>query len=828
MTAPVSVCLIVRNEIAQLERCLASIRPHVAEIVVVDTGSTDSSQEVARRYADRFEVYTGCNHPNGLIRSFSDARQKSFSLATQPWTMWVDGDDEVVGAEHLEKLIREYDVARAGSASLVTMPYEYGHDHHGNVTCIHPRERLIAPREEFRWMGRVHEVLTPLHGDVRQHTDLVKIVHRRDSSGKKVEHGRNLRILKEQYADEGEKDVRHLYYLGMEYGYVLDPSESPHDRKTRILTAIGFLSKYVDRSGWDDERYNACLLVADHFISLEMYDEALQWASKASLINEQWGEAFFTIAKCFYLMAHCLKRDVFRNWNRCIHYAKHGLSLPPTKTGSFLSPLLRNVDIHTYLNLALTSVGRVDEALESVREGLKHWPDDKNLLFNEALFVDHLAKMKIAEGLSTLVNTGKMSPAVRARVDQIVSENHADSDRSVQADPPIQAVSHQIQAQPPQTIAPRLGSGVSDIVFFTGNAVEKWNPETAAQHGIGGSETAVIEMAKRLVQRGCSVRVFNECAGIEGTFDGVQYVDYKKYGNLDCDVLITSRRPSAVDDSHNVRARARMCWVHDIHCGPELTHARAIRIDRFLTLTNWHRDFFLSHHQCVHPGQVSVTRNGIDLARFDRQHVRDPKRAVYSSSPDRGMQVAITVWPLVRERVPGAELHVYYGFKTWEACADDNQKVLIQNLKKMLKDYETAGVVYHDRVSQSELADEFLKSGVWAYPTWFSETSCISAMEAQAAGLFTVTSPIAALNETVGPRGAMISGDWLSWDYQSRFVDAVVDAMKNDDPLRRKAIQAYARSHFGWDSLADEWIDILSDVVQEASDRVMPPYKGVL
>ena len=87
MTAPISVCLIVRDEIAQLEKCLSSVRPYVAEIVVVDTGSTDSSQDVARRFADKFEVYTGCNHPSGLMRSFADARQKSFSLATQPWTM---------------------------------------------------------------------------------------------------------------------------------------------------------------------------------------------------------------------------------------------------------------------------------------------------------------------------------------------------------------------------------------------------------------------------------------------------------------------------------------------------------------------------------------------------------------------------------------------------------------------------------------------------------------------------------------------------------------------------------------------------------------------
>lgn len=795
MTAPVSVCLIVRDEIAQLERCLKSIRPHVAEIVVVDTGSTDGSPEVAKRYADKFEVYTGCNHPNGLIRSFSDARQKSFSLATQPWTMWIDGDDEVVGAENLSALVSEYDAARNGGPSMVMMPYEYSRDEHGNVNCVHDRERLVAPKDGFRWVGRVHEVLVPIAGDLRQRTDKVKIVHHRDLSRKKVEPGRNLRILKEQYEEEGDADARHLYYLGLEYGNNGD-----------VDNAIKFLSKYVERSGWDDEKYLACLKIADHYIAHAAYDEAIAWATKATTIHERWGEAYFTLAKCFYFLAQ-MGRDSYRNWERCVHFAKHGLSLPPTQTPLFINPLDRTFEIHKFLNVALSNIGRVTEALESAIAGLSVKPDDPHLLTNKKVFERHLAKEKISAGIATLVSIGDMSPDVRAHVEAVIASNRI----------------------PQDTVAScAASSGALDIVFYVGGGVERWNPETASKQGIGGSETAVIEMSKRLAARGHKVRVFNDCSGLEGTYAGVEYLHYSKYGNLSCDVLISSRRPSAVDDSHNVSARARVCWVHDVHCGSELTHARAIRIDKFLTLSQWHRDFFLNYHSCVHPDQVLVTRNGIDLNRFSKKVQRDPKRAVYSSSPDRGMQVAITIWPRVRERVPGAELHIYYGFQTWEACADDQQRLLIESLKKMLRDYETAGVVFHGRVSQDVLAEEYLKSGVWAYPTWFSETSCISAMEAHAAGLRMVTSPIAALNETVGPRGVLIHGDWLTLDYQNRFIDAVVAAMQRADDSDRVKLQEYAAQNFGWDSLADEWVLMLKKIMKDVERDVIPPYKGVL
>ncbi len=1144
MVAPVSVCMIVRDEAYQLEKCLLSIRNHVPHIAIVDTGSKDNSVEIARKYADFVEVYTGCNDPEtGFIIDFANARQRAFSHSRQPWTMWIDGDDEVVGAEHLEELCREYDTARQGAPSMVTMRYDYGHDAQGRVLMHHDRERLVAPHTAFHWVGMVHEVLIPNAGDLRQHTDKIKIVHRRDLSRKNVEPGRNLRILKKQYEKFGDSDARHLYYLGMEYG-------NNNDRDNAIV----FLTKYIEKSGWDDEKYMAAQLISGHHLARAEYEKALDWCMKAIVLHEEWGEAYFTAAKCCYFLAEKNHQgNALRWWQRCVHFARTGLALPPTRTSLFVNPLERDFDVHVYLNFALGKINDVKGALDSVNQALRVKPDDSGMLLNKRVYVDYLAKETIKSSVRELVELGKtrtgedrrgLLPDVGASIETAVNADvvanaaastfqvpalHGGTDlgtappkfstqellgtvtglwkhmllhdellgaRSLLKNSPWQirgsdeviqmlrltdsmlehidrpesyrkmysnynlereaiplpepirpahgqyarfnyliGVLKELQNKNPEplqvldigcmdgwvtnriglmgfrafgidstkatvdiangkssefrtgarhaqvlfgvdelpvefpdkfdviallevyehvqdpvelirqataklkpggtlvlstprgswcqgisvgfhgawnspkprehirapitreVIADMLAAGLDnlmaeeisidqseqpvpiptqasicvrgvlrnpaapsiilkdetsgfwpikpsspvtsssissslDVVFYVGRGVEAWNPVTAKRTGIGGSETAVIEMSRRLAGIGHKVRVFGDCRPrdggrpLDGVHDGVEYIDADSYRNLSCDVLIASRRPESIDDSFNVKRKMSVCWMHDVHCGDALTHERALKFDKVFALSDWHQENILERYPYLHPTQMFKTRNGIDLAKFNKHVARNPHRAVYSSSPDRGMQTAITVWPRVRERVPDAELHIFYGFQTWEACANDDQRKLIAYLKQMLNDYASAGVHFHGRVSQDRLAEEYLKSGVWAYPTWFTETSCISAMEAHAAGLRMITSPIAALNETVSSRGVMIHGDWLSWDYQSKFTDAVVAAMHRTDDSDRTDLQSFARDNFGWDSLAVDWDRALHQFVGEVAQNVVPKYKG--
>ena len=83
-----SLCMIVRDEEKVLARCLDSVKDAVDEIVIVDTGSSDNTAALAKRY-------TRAVFPLAWTDDFSAARNFSFEKATGDYLMWLDADDAI-------------------------------------------------------------------------------------------------------------------------------------------------------------------------------------------------------------------------------------------------------------------------------------------------------------------------------------------------------------------------------------------------------------------------------------------------------------------------------------------------------------------------------------------------------------------------------------------------------------------------------------------------------------------------------------------------------------------------------------------------------------
>ena len=360
------------------------------------------------------------------------------------------------------------------------------------------------------------------------------------------------------------------------------------------------------------------------------------------------------------------------------------------------------------------------------------------------------------------------------------------------------------------------------VVFYAG-PVEAL-PEKILSEGLGGSETALCKMAEHFARRGYDVRVFaGEEAGPRG--DHISTGEEKLTGqvlyapwtawdpDLEADLFISSRVPEAFD--RTIRATRRVLWLHDADYGPRLSAERASRATDVVVLSDFQRDLLAEAYPFLaeHPG-YRVSRNGIEASFYAADLPEKRPWVVYSSSPDRGLDVLLGCWPEIRKRVPEAELHTTYA--PVYARFRDAYPHLREFHARLEKLYEAAeGVVSHGHMGQRELANLYRQAQVWAYPSWtsldanggsgpFPEIHCITAVEAQAAGAYPVCLDYGALRETVrdGKRLTLDTDeDGLSERWRERFIAAVVLALKERmEPSSR----SWALTQ-DWSGVADEW-----------------------
>lgn len=276
-------------------------------------------------------------------------------------------------------------------------------------------------------------------------------------------------------------------------------------------------------------------------------------------------------------------------------------------------------------------------------------------------------------------------------------------------------------------IPPRGAEAAPSVfVIYTGKAYEPWTPKNIDEGGIGGSETATVYTARDFVRKGWHTKVFGDCPGKEGIYDGVEYLHHDRFDSWvkseKADLFVSSRRVDVF--SLPIPAARTACLAHDIWLSPDKNaDLHPDRVDLFFVLSPWHKQFFMSHHQGVPESKIHITRDGVDLDRFREPLRRFKGRMIYSSSPDRGLETLLDCLPRIKKEVPHAELHVFYGFYNWLKFSEmRNDQATIARIKTLQARLNQTGVVFRDRLGQRALAQEMLQAELCAFPTWFCVT----------------------------------------------------------------------------------------------------------
>ncbi|HTU85007.1 MAG TPA: glycosyltransferase [Solirubrobacteraceae bacterium] len=212
-----SLCMIVRDEEDMLPRCLAAAAPAVNEIVIVDTGSTDRTIEIAHEFGAKVieREWTG---------SFSEPRNVSFEAATGDWIIYLDAD-EVLVAEDVQRLKALTGRVWREAFYLVETSYTGELGEGGAVT--NSALRVFRNRPHYRFEGRLHEQIAqhlPTYAAGRIEQSVVRVEHYgylgavRDAKEKSR---RNVELLRAQQADSPPSAFLH-FNLGTEYSVIGD------------------------------------------------------------------------------------------------------------------------------------------------------------------------------------------------------------------------------------------------------------------------------------------------------------------------------------------------------------------------------------------------------------------------------------------------------------------------------------------------------------------------------------------------------------------------------------------------------------------------------
>ena len=256
-----SVSMIVKNEEQVLSKCLDSIKD-ADEIVILDTGSTDKTAEIARQYGN-VQYIAGLYFWND---NFSEARNKSLSFCTGDWILIIDAD------EHLEnggiQKVRE-EIEKIGG--FKTMRFRVISN---NGFQEHRQIRVFKNCGEIFWKGAVHNYL-----NVSESNDVDIKVFYGYSPAHQKDPDRALRILKKE-VEKNPNSSREKYYFAREYLYRKD-----------YITALYWYDRYLDVATWAPEIADAWLYKARCLWNLYRGEEARNACLQAIKYNANFQEA---------------------------------------------------------------------------------------------------------------------------------------------------------------------------------------------------------------------------------------------------------------------------------------------------------------------------------------------------------------------------------------------------------------------------------------------------------------------------------------------------------------------------------------------------------
>lgn len=278
---------------------------------------------------------------------------------------------------------------------------------------------------------------------------------------------------------------------------------------------------------------------------------------------------------------------------------------------------------------------------------------------------------------------------------------------------------------------------------------------------------------------------------------------------------IVCSRPRELDES-----KIRIFWCHDMPEDPESVKFRdkewLNKFHKFVFISNWQFQRYQTMHGIPMDSKCIILESGIEPAPETCLEKPDDKiRLVYTSTPQRGLEILIPVFDFLSQEQKDIHLDVFSSFKIYGWDDYDKQ---FEPLYEVVREHPQ--MTYHGFVPNAELKEHLNTSHVFAYPSIWPETSCRAMLEAMSAGLVCVHPNLGALPETSGSLNVMYQIDLVDKNMHGSVfagnLNAAIELVrqKKQDNLI-KFNKTYVDSRYNIDFIKNKWEFMLKDLLNK-------------
>lgn len=275
---PISVCIIAKNEEEYIEECLRRLSKYDWEIIVVDTGSTDRTVEIASTFTPHIYHFD-------WINDFSAARNYSISKASNDYILIVDCDEYLEESDHITDTIKN--ISQLLSPEQIGMIYhrsslEESTDTSTNSKTLYTHEKLarVFNRKHTYYQGTIHEQLVSKNNIPLQFITLPLYFYHAGYSTLDIrleKANRNISMLKHEI--QSNKPDPYLYFqVGQTYFGISDYENAITYYELALSTKLNENELYVQTLV---ESYGYCLL------NLKKYEDALKLEGVYSVFSKR-------------------------------------------------------------------------------------------------------------------------------------------------------------------------------------------------------------------------------------------------------------------------------------------------------------------------------------------------------------------------------------------------------------------------------------------------------------------------------------------------------------------------------------------------------------